>query len=348
MTNQEILDTTYMRRALQLAALGAGSVSPNPMVGAVITARGRIIGEGWHRRWGGPHAEVNAVASVAEADLPLLPESTIYVTLEPCSHYGKTPPCSLLLIEKGIRRIVVGTTDPNPLVAGRGLRMLREAGREVITGVLEEECRELNKRFMTFQTRKRPWVQLKYAVSADGIIGSPADAGRLLISSPLSSVWMHRERAMADAIMTGTRTVKLDNPRLDCRLWPGRKPAGISFESAADCKESNLMKHRHILKHDSESLEDFLHRIAGEGISALMVEGGRQTLQSFLDAGLFDEVRIEAASRKALPQESTDPLPDGWTTAPLLPPGLILKKTETCGSNHIFTLAPGREDEKIR
>ena len=344
MTDQEILDTTYMRRALQLAALGAGSVSPNPMVGAVITARGRIIGEGWHRRWGGPHAEVNAVASVAGADLPLLPESTIYVTLEPCSHYGKTPPCSLLLKEKGIRRIVVGTVDPNPLVAGRGLRMLREAGREITVGVLEKECRELNKRFMTFQTRRRPWVQLKYAVSADGFIGAPAEAERLMISSPLSNVWMHRERAMADAIMTGTRTVELDNPRLDCRLWPGRKPRGISFEQAAACKDSHLMQQPHILKREGERLDEFLGRLAEDGISSLMVEGGRQTLQSFLDARLFDEIRIEAGAMQALPEGSKEPLTEGWTPAPRLPEGLVLKKTEACGSNYIFTLTPRSDD----
>ena len=163
-------DEKYMRRALQLARLGRGSVHTNPMVGAVIVHNGRIIGEGFHRRYGEGHAEVNAVASVSAADAALLPESTIYVTLEPCSHYGKTPPCSKLIIDKGIRRIVVGNLDPFPEVSGRGIRMLREAGREVVTGVLEKECLELNRQFMTAHTRKRSYILLKWAQSADGFI----------------------------------------------------------------------------------------------------------------------------------------------------------------------------------
>ena len=153
-------DEAMMRRALQLARAGEGFTSPNPMVGAVVTARGRIIGEGWHRLYGAPHAEVNAIRSVAGSDRPLLKEATIYVTLEPCSHYGKTPPCARLIIDTGIPRVVTGAGDPNPLVAGRGIRMLREAGCEVTEGVLADECRELNRRFMTAQTLRRPYIQL--------------------------------------------------------------------------------------------------------------------------------------------------------------------------------------------
>lgn len=186
---KEGFDEMMMRRALQLALNGAGDVSPNPMVGAVIVAPGgTIIGEGWHRRYGGAHAEVNAVRSVAADDEPLLPQSTIYVTLEPCSHHGKTPPCSLLLREKGFRRVAVGMVDPNPKVAGRGIRMLREAGAEVTTGILETECRRLNVRFITAQTLRRPWIQLKWAESADGYIAGHRGEERAIFSSPLLSL----------------------------------------------------------------------------------------------------------------------------------------------------------------
>ena len=171
-------DEYWMRRALQLAANGAGHLSPNPMVGAVIVgAEGRILGEGWHRKYGGPHAEVQAFLNVRPEDEPLLRDATIYVTLEPCSHYGKTPPCALLLVNKGIRRAVIGCGDPNPKVAGRGIRILREAGIEVTENVLRDECMALNKRFMTTHIKRRPWILLKWAQSADGFIA--AKSGRM-------------------------------------------------------------------------------------------------------------------------------------------------------------------------
>ena len=183
------VDERYMRRALQLAARGMGNTSPNPMVGAMIVAPdGRIIGEGYHRRCGEGHAEVNAVASVTAADLPLLPESTMYVTLEPCSHYGKTPPCARLIIDRGIRRVVVGAADPFPEVSGRGIAMLREAGVEVTEGVLADESRRLNCRFMTAHSQGRPWVTLKWAQSADRYIDSDRPDGRPeRFSTPLTS-----------------------------------------------------------------------------------------------------------------------------------------------------------------
>lgn len=276
-----MMDEKYMRRSLQLAKGGEGRVAPNPMVGAVVVADGRIIGEGFHRTYGGPHAEVNAIASVKEEDRHLLKESTIYVTLEPCSHYGKTPPCSKLIIETGIPRVVIGAPDPNPLVAGRGVKMMREAGIEVTENVLKEECFEINKRFMTAHTTVRPWIQLKWAQSADGFIAAYDQDGNLKpvkISSSLSSVWMHRERANVEAIMVGSNTRKIDNPRLDVRFWGGKNPKVI------DCR------------HDMDCLRS-VELLRKEGITSLMVEGGAKLLQSFIKDGLYDEVRIEESPK---------------------------------------------------
>lgn len=303
-------DELYMRRALQLAVNGAGRVSPNPMVGAVIVEpSGRIIGEGWHRCYGGPHAEVNAFRSVRPEDEHLIPQSTIYVTLEPCSHYGKTPPCALLLKEKGIRRAVIGTGDPNPKVAGRGIRILREAGIEVVEDVLKDECVWINRRFMTAQILKRPWIQLKWAQTADGRMKASAEAApdnRLIISTPLTMTLMHRERTMADAIMVGTGTLLADNPSLTTRHWPGRNPRPVIFASpriaeGVDCQGKPLkVMEKAIILDPNESLESNMHKLYEEyGITSLMVEGGPTLLRSFLDANLFDEQRIEASSEKS-------------------------------------------------
>lgn len=275
------IDIRFMRRALQLARLGEGLVSPNPMVGAVIVAAdGRIIGEGYHHRYGGPHAEVCAVRSVKEADRHLLSDSTIYVTLEPCSHYGKTPPCSRLIIDTGIPRVVVGSADPFPEVSGRGIRMLREAGVEVVVDVLREECDALNVRFLTAHRLGRPWIQLKWAQSADGFMAGLDKDGKpypVKFSTPVSSVWMHRRRSMVDAIMVGRNTLEIDRPRLDCRLWPGRSPRRVAP------------------RHDLELQMRELYR---DGVTSLMVEGGPTLLQSFIDLGLYDDVRIETSEKK--------------------------------------------------
>ncbi len=274
------IDEKYMHRALQLARLGEGLVSPNPMVGAVIVAEsGRIIGEGYHHRYGGPHAEVCAIGSVSAQDRPLLAESTIYVTLEPCSHYGKTPPCARLIIETGIPRVVVGSADPFPEVSGRGIRMLREAGVEVVEDVLREECDRLNVRFLTAHRLRRPWIQLKWAESADGFMAGIDGEGNpypVKFSTPVSSVVMHRRRSMVDAIMVGSNTLRIDRPRLDCRLWPGKAPRRI--EAAHDLKA-------------------LMSRLYSEGITSLMVEGGPTLLQSFIDLGLYDDVRVERSEK---------------------------------------------------
>ena len=279
-----------MRRALQLACNGAGHVSPNPMVGAVIVnAGGRIIGEGWHRRYGGPHAEVNAFADVKPEDEHLLPESTIYVTLEPCSHYGKTPPCAELVVRKGVKRVVVGCGDPNPKVAGRGIRMIREAGIEVTENCLEEECRFLNRRFMTAHTLRRPWILLKWAQRADGSMEGQ-------VSTPLSAALMHRERTLCDAILVGTNTILSDHPSLTARLWPGESPKPVAFRSPRIPEDVKFAGREPIWLNPEISLKENMEYLFREhGVTSLMVEGGRRLLDSFMAEGLYDEIRIETA-----------------------------------------------------
>lgn len=287
-----------MCRALQLAAMGQGRVSPNPMVGAVIVCDGKIIGEGYHRQWGGPHAEVNAVASVA--DKTKLSRSTMYVTLEPCSHYGKTPPCAELIKKNGIPRVVVGAMDPFEKVRGRGVDMLRKAGVDVVTGVLEKECEELNKHFMTAHKLGRPFVLLKWAESNDGFI-SGKGGEPVALSNELTKMWMHRERSRYDAIMVGTNTIITDNPQLSVREWPGRNPRCITFDLKGrlpkDCQV--IGKEGAIVVTENIPLDDLLGRLYKEhGITSLMVEGGAKLLQSFLDDGCYDEVRIERSTLK--------------------------------------------------
>lgn len=299
-------DNMFMRRALQLAANGRGFVSPNPMVGAVIVGPdGTIIGEGWHRAYGGPHAEVQAVASVPEHLRPLFPESTIYVTLEPCSHYGKTPPCAKLLAECGFRRVVVGAGDPNPRVSGRGIAMLRQAGIDVAEGVLAEECRRLNRRFMTAHTLRRPFVTLKWAQSADGFIDGH-------FSTPASATEVHALRAVHDAIAVGARTVLTDNPRLDTRLVAGHSPRPVVFDRHHIAAGAPLLADaRGTIYIDNDApLAETLHSLyADHGITSLLVEGGASLLASFIAAGLWDEARIERAPFAL----------HGHTKAPILP-----------------------------
>lgn len=305
----------YMRRCFQLAKRGLGYVAPNPMVGAVIVGPdGRIIGEGYHRQWGGPHAEVNAVASVA--DKSLLASSTIYVSLEPCSHYGKTPPCAKLLIDHKIPKVVVACNDPFPEVAGRGFQMLREAGAEVVTGVLEAEGWELNRRFFTFHTRKRPYIILKWAQTADGFMAAASDE-RLLISSSESMALVHQLRAQESAIMVGTNTVLADNPSLTVRDYAGKNPLRIVVDRRLriPCSAKLLSDGGKTLvfceilpeKNDNENVAYIQAPFDDNGVNihfimevlyqrqvqSLVVEGGPSLLRSFLSAGLVDECRVE-------------------------------------------------------
>lgn len=287
-----------MRRALELAAHGLGNVSPNPMVGAVIVAPdGKIIGEGYHRRYGEGHAEVNAVASVADQEL--LRDTTMYVTLEPCSHYGKTPPCAKLIIDKHIPRVVVGAGDPNEKVCGRGIAMLRQAGVEVVTGVLAEESRRLNAAFITAHSCHRPFVTLKWAQSVDGYldIARQSEESAASISSPLGRLAVHRLRAIHDGILVGSGTVLADNPLLDSRLWGGRSPRPVILDRrhrvTADYR---ILERDPIIIDSHEGVADILAQLYALGITSLLVEGGPTVLQSFIDSGLWDVARVETAS----------------------------------------------------
>lgn len=301
----------YMRRALQLARLGEGNVSPNPMVGAVVVAPdGRIIGEGYHRRFGEGHAEVNALASVDPSDWHLLKESTMYVTLEPCSHYGKTPPCAKLIIDTGLKKVVAAATDPFPAVSGRGMRMLSEAGIETETGLLEAESLALNKRFMTAHRLGRPWVQLKWAETAEGDMARIDERGEsrpIAISGPVERVWMHRQRSLSDAIMVGSKTVATDNPKLDCRCWKNpsaghedrkRPPRKVTFRSERIPADSTLARDKDTiyLEPHAPLLPQLERLYREEGITSIMVEGGAETLESFRREGLADELRQEVQS----------------------------------------------------
>jgi len=306
-------DEKYIARCIQLAKNGLCNAAPNPMVGAVIVHNDTIIGEGYHIRCGEAHAEVNAVRSVK--DESLLKESTIYVSLEPCSHHGKTPPCADLIINKGIPRVVVGCQDPFSLVAGRGIAKLREAGIEVKVGVLEEECKQLIRRFVTFNTLRRPFITLKWAESADGFIDLHRTEGHpYIFSSPLSSMLVHKRRAEHSAILVGRRTALLDNPSLTTRNWYGKNPVRMVID-----KDLTLPKHlalfdgsvrtlvftqredtsnrpnvEHIrLDFKIDILPQIMEVLYKEKLQSLMVEGGSILLQSFIDAGCWDEAYIE-------------------------------------------------------
>ena len=309
----------FMRRALELAQHGRGSVSPNPMVGCVIvhdgghsnaTATGRILGEGWHRQYGGPHAEVNAIRAVTPADEVLLSESTAYVTLEPCSHFGKTPPCADLLITKKVRRVVCCNDDPNPQVAGQGFAKLRAAGIEVINGLLADEGRVLNRRFFTFFEQKRPYIILKWAETADRFIGG-AGAVPVVISGPLARRLVHRWRSEEDAILVGTTTARNDNPHLNVRYWPGTSPVRIVLDRSLTLPHTlHLFDGSHPTRvyHNStvaspasqpnlsyvpaDSLAEILTDLHQQRIQSVLVEGGAHTLGTFLDAGFWDEIRV--------------------------------------------------------
>ncbi|MDE6463372.1 MAG: bifunctional diaminohydroxyphosphoribosylaminopyrimidine deaminase/5-amino-6-(5-phosphoribosylamino)uracil reductase RibD [Muribaculaceae bacterium] len=287
------MEEHYMRRALQLAANGRGHTSPNPMVGSVIVAPdGRIIGEGWHRCFGGPHAEVNAMNSVAEADRGLVGESTVYVTLEPCSHYGKTPPCAKMLVDRGVRRVVVGAGDPNPKVAGRGIAMLREAGIEVTEGVLREGCTDINREFMTAHSRRYPYVILKWAQSADGFLDGHFSGceGQQLV---------HSRRANADAIIVGAGTVIADRPRLDTRAFGGRPPRPVVLDRHSLLEGSDIaLMHNPRTLHvtDGATVCELLERLyADYGYISVLVEGGGAVLREFIESGLWDEAHVEVS-----------------------------------------------------
>lgn len=278
-----------MRRALELARHGELDASPNPMVGAVIVdPSGRIIGEGWHRRCGEGHAEVNAVASVGNPES--LRDSTMYVTLEPCSHYGKTPPCAELIVRMGIPRVVIGTLDPFAKVAGRGVARLLEAGVEVETGMLEKECRELNRKFMTAHSCHRPYITLKWAQSADGFIDGH-------ISTPLNSMLVHKLRATHDAILVGSGTALSDNPALDTRLFAGKSPLKVVLDRRGRVGSDLRMfgEGETVVMSDYDSIAEAMHTLYERGVTSVLVEGGARIHEAFIKENLWDEIRVEVS-----------------------------------------------------
>lgn len=301
-----------MKRCIQLAKNGLGTTYPNPLVGSVIVHNNSLIGEGWHYQAGQPHAEVRAVNSVV--DNALFSEATIYVSLEPCSHFGKTPPCADLIISKGIKKVVIGTTDPNPKVAGQGVKKLMEAGCDVVVGVLEKECSDLNKRFFTFQQKKRPFIILKWAQTADGFIAPETRDQQepVWITNVFSRQLAHKLRAEEQAILVGANTVREDNPSLTTRDWYGTNPLRVVLdrkntlnrevtifrkdvatliftEQPAETIENTMFELLNFDKNIASNISESLYK---KGVESLIVEGGAQTLQTFIDAGLWDEAVV--------------------------------------------------------
>ena len=324
MVNEKMTNERYIARCIEIARRGEYYVAPNPMVGAVLVAplgspvEGEIIAEGWHERFGGPHAEVNCFRHLELSRQPSavsLKDCTLFVSLEPCSHYGKTPPCAKMIIEKGVGRVVVGMLDPNPLVAGKGVAMLREAGIEVEVGVLEKECRELNKRFLCLHEKKRPYVVLKWAQTADGFIDVRRNdvrctkeehlQGALAISTAETKKLVHQMRAENMAIMVGTNTVLMDNPRLLNTHWEGRNPIRVTMDRHGKIPmESRIFAPTPseypgiepvIVYRERTEWEFVLEDLAKRGIHSVLVEGGTTLLNTILESGLWDEIHIEIA-----------------------------------------------------
>jgi diaminohydroxyphosphoribosylaminopyrimidine deaminase/5-amino-6-(5-phosphoribosylamino)uracil reductase len=313
MTHESIQET-YMKRCIDLARSGLGNTAPNPLVGSVIVYNGKIIGEGYHEVYGGPHAEVNAVDSIQ--DKALLKSSVLYVNLEPCSHTGKTPPCSDMIIKYGIPEVITGTTDPNPLVSGRGITRLANAGVKVTSGVLEKQCIDLNKRFITYHLKRRPYIILKWAQTCDGFIDVHRDGTEMLqptwISNEVSRMMVHKWRSEEQAILIGTRTAAMDNPQLNVREWEGKSPIRmvidrnlvllpslhifdntsrtIVFNALKDYEE----KQTRFVKVDFSGnlITNILNYLYESGIQSVFVEGGRMLLDTLIKDNLWDEARV--------------------------------------------------------
>ena len=326
MNKQQDIDEKYMRRCLQIAANGLQNAKPNPSVGAVIVAAdGRIIGEGYTSAYGGAHGEVNAFASVKPENEHLLKESTIYVSLEPCSHHGKTPPCCDLIIRKGVKRVVCGCVDPFSQVQGRGIKRIREAGIEVVVGVLEKECIASNKRFITFNTHQRPYIILKWAQTADGFIGRITSDRKqkesLAISTPFTKMLVHKLRAENDAILIGRGTFETDKPQLNVREWTGTNPERLLL-SASMAKESNQPEGWKVFA----NIHDALAHLYKEKKQSLIVEGGTETLKHFIAKDLWDEIRVETNPNLAVEQ---------GVSAPEIPINAVLTSEDTFDDNSI-------------
>ena len=326
----------YMRRCIALAALAEGNVAPNPLVGAVLVHNGLIIGEGFHEQYGGPHAEVNCISSVASENIGLVPLSTLYVSLEPCSHHGKTPPCTDLIIKNKIPHVVIGCRDPFKQVNGKGIEQLIAAGVKVETGILEKECRELNKRFLNFYEKQRPYIILKWAQSADAKI-SVENKRPVKISNAFTDRLVHKWRAEEAAILIGANTVIADDPLLTVRHWPGSNPVRIILDNElrtdlsaktfnADAKTIVINRKKEeqscnpvfFKAGEAENFKDSFTRCMTEQILlSVLVEGGAQTLQSFIDAYLWDEARIIT---------NTGLIIGHGTAAPVLTNGIAIRR----------------------
>jgi diaminohydroxyphosphoribosylaminopyrimidine deaminase/5-amino-6-(5-phosphoribosylamino)uracil reductase len=310
-TNIVHTDENFMQRCIQLAMLGAGYTHPNPMVGAVLVHNNTIIGEGWHNQYGGAHAEVNCIHNVPKHLTHLIHLSTLYVSLEPCAHYGKTPPCAALLIQHKIPRVVIGITDPHNKVAGKGIQMLKESGIAVTVGVLEHECRMLNKHFFTFHEKQRPYIILKWAMTQDKFI-APINGGNVRISNTFTQLLLHKWRGTIPAFVVGFNTVVQDNPKLSNRLWKNAvQPTRVILDPKNElpCKsyifdgeQATLIYNQHFqmdgeitqwIKVDqSDFIEYVIQDLALKNIQSIVVEGGTKTLQQFINKGLYDEIII--------------------------------------------------------
>jgi diaminohydroxyphosphoribosylaminopyrimidine deaminase/5-amino-6-(5-phosphoribosylamino)uracil reductase len=300
-----------MYRCIDLALKGAGSVAPNPMVGAVLVFNGRIIGEGYHAQYGGPHAEVNCFNSVDENDHAFIKESILYVSLEPCAHYGKTPPCANLIVENKIKHVVIGTKDPFESVNGNGIQILQDAGVKVEVGILESACKQINSSFFTFHQKKRPYIILKWAQTADAKIASETNE-RLLITNRITNTLVHRWRSEVAAILIGTNTALKDNPSLNNRLWTGNSPIRLVIDLSlrlplslhlfsdslptvvfnyTKTETEGAVRYEKIQSNES-AIDQILEYCYTMNYNSLLVEGGAETLQSFIDASLWDEARV--------------------------------------------------------
>lgn len=307
------LNEPMMQRCLQLAKNGLGATYPNPMVGCVIVYDKEIIAEGWHQKAGEEHAEVHAISQVQDKEV--LKNSTLYVSLEPCAHYGKTPPCADLIIQSQIPKVVIGTKDPFSKVNGLGIKKIQEAGIEVEVGVLEKECRDLNNRFFTFHQKKRPYIILKWAQTANGYIAGNSNE-QVWISNEFSKQLVHKWRTEEQGILVGTNTARIDNPQLNARLWSGDNPIRIVLDKELKLdeklylfdgsqktmiftekkKESSKNVEFHSLDFDDKLLENLLDVLHKKGIQSLIIEGGKETLQSFIEKEFWDEARIIQSS----------------------------------------------------
>ncbi|WP_438968673.1 bifunctional diaminohydroxyphosphoribosylaminopyrimidine deaminase/5-amino-6-(5-phosphoribosylamino)uracil reductase RibD [Nonlabens sp.] len=289
---------TYMQRCLQLAQNGLGTTYPNPLVGSMIVSENdEILGEGWHRKSGEPHAEVNAVLDAEKKGYgeDAFAKATLYVNLEPCSHTGKTPPCASMIVQKGFKKVVIGTLDPHDKVAGKGVALLKEAGIEVVVGILKTECNALNKRFFTFHKDQRPYIILKWAKTADGFI-APATKNKqqpVWITNKYSRQLSHQLRASENAILVGAKTILDDNPSLTCRDWSGNNPTRVVLDSrksiTTDYRVMDDTAPTLHFKMSSHQPLEIVNQLYKNNIQSVIIEGGTRTIQSFIDAGLWDE-----------------------------------------------------------